>query len=324
MPLVVRRLRGEARRGRPSEAADAPVRGPTGPRTSASREAATGRYGCASVATDRLTHFEGRSERLAWFAYLADLTDFAAEAPPGVGDLELRGVAVTHCPSPYASSLVVKGRRCLVVGGGPVALRKVQGLLRCGAHVTVVAPRVCDEIRALVPACGTRRGLGALGLEVRRYASPEAARYQLVISATGDADVDRAVYADADAAGVWVNCADDVANCSFLLPAVHRGRGVTVAVSTGGASPALAKWLRAKVVQAIGVEVAALAELLDEAEQLFEASGVSPTALDWTDLLTAELLALLPRGTLDDARVLDKARAVVRTFVDRCATESPG
>lgn len=193
-----------------------------------------------------------------------------------------------------------------------MALRKVQGLLHCGAHVTVVAPRVGDAIRALVPGCGARHGLGALSIEVRRYASPEAAHYQLVIAATGDHEVDSAVYADADAAGVWVNSADDTANCSFLVPAVHRDRGVTVAVSTGGASPALAKWLRAKVAEAIGVEVAALAELLDEAEQLLEASGISPASSDFTEPLIAELLPLLRRGALDDAQ------AVVRAFVSRC------
>ena len=111
-----------------------------------------------------------------------------------------------------------------------MAARKVGGLLRCGARVTVIAPAFCDAMTQLTP----------LTLERRPYAPGDAAGYRLVVTATGIPAVDGAVYADAEAAGVWVNSADDVAHCTFILPSVHRDGPVSVAVSTGGTSPALA------------------------------------------------------------------------------------
>ena len=108
-----------------------------------------------------------------------------------------------------------------------MAARKVRGLLECGALVTVVAPEVSEAMTEL----------GPLTIERRRYERGEAANYRLVVTATGDAGVDEAVYADAEAAGVWVNSADDGQHCSFILPSVHRDGPVTFAVSTGGTSP---------------------------------------------------------------------------------------
>ena len=134
----------------------------------------------------------------------------------------------------YPVSLDVEGRACLVVGGGPVAARKASGLLRCGAVVTVIAPDICTAMAELSP----------LTIARRPYAAGDAGGYRLVVTATGIAAVDGAVYADADAAGVWVNSADDSEHCSFILPSVHRDGAVTLAVSTGGQSPALASWLR--------------------------------------------------------------------------------
>ena len=135
----------------------------------------------------------------------------------------------------FPVGLVVAGRRCLVVGGGRIAARKVAQLVACGADVTVVAPDVVPL--AGRPARGRRRSAAATG-------AGEAAGYRLVITATGDPAVDQAVFDDAEAAGVWVNAADDPARCSFTLPAVTRQGPVTVAVATDGTSPALAAWLR--------------------------------------------------------------------------------
>ena len=108
-----------------------------------------------------------------------------------------------------------------------MAARKAGGLLRCGALVTVIAPAFCDAMTQLTP----------LTLERRPYAPGDAAGYRLVVTATGIPAVDGAVYADAEAAGVWVNSADDVAHCSFILPSVHRDGPVSVAVSTGRDQP---------------------------------------------------------------------------------------
>ncbi len=232
-------------------------------------------------------------------------------------------------PSPlYPVALVVDGRRCLVVGGGPIATHKAEGLLRCRAEVTVVAPQITSRLRLLADGTGTAPkggaaapsangagrpagpagpAMGSLVLQERRYRPGEAAGFRLVITATGDPDVDRAVAADADAAGVWVNSADDVDNCTFLLPAVHRDGDVTLAVSTGGASPALAGWLRDTAACAIGDEAGNLAVLLDEARRRLRAEGRSTESTDWATILSGPFVDLVRSGRIDEARALLRA-----------------
>ena len=203
----------------------------------------------------------------------------------------------------YPVGLVVKGRRCLVVGGGRVAARKIGGLLTCGAAVTVVAPEVHVAMRELIDA-GIIAAIDESPLEVqiRHYASGEAAEYVLVISATGDSDVDDEVCRDAQSAGVWVNVADDPSRCSFVLPAVARDGAVSIAVSTAGASPALAGWLRDQAVEALGAGVGDLAALLDEGRRRVHDQGRSTEALDWRSLLDGPLPDMVRRGRMDEAR----------------------
>ena len=186
------------------------------------------------------------------------------------------------------------GRPCLVVGGGPVAARKAGGLLACGALVTVIAPAVCAAMAALTPLAITRRA----------YAPGDAAGYRLVLTATGIPAVDGAVYADAEAAGVWVNSADDVGHCTFILPSVHRDGPVSVAVSTGGASPALAGWLRARLAQSGGPGLGELADLLGLARQRLHDAGRSTERVDWGALLDGPLPALVRAGEHGAARSL--------------------
>lgn len=208
-------------------------------------------------------------------------------------------------PSPtYPVALVLKGRRCLVVGGGHVACRKVEGLLAAHAHVTVVAPVIEEAIRAL-----------PVELVSRPYRAGEAANFWLVVTATGRPEVDRAVFADGDAAGVLVNAADDIAGCSFVLPAVLRRGRVSIAVSTDGTSPALAGWLRDLVASTVDPSIAELAELLGGARTLLRSSGRSSEALPWRSLLESEVPALVAGGRLDEAR-----SAVDRWTAEQLAT----
>jgi len=194
----------------------------------------------------------------------------------------------------YPVSLDVGGRSCLVVGGGPVAARKVGGLLECGALVTVVAPELCAAMTRLVP----------LTIERRPYAKGDARGFHLVITATGLTAIDGAVSADADQNGVWVNSADDLAHCTFILPSVHRDGPVSVAVSTGGASPALASWLRAQLAEAAGAGMGELAELLGRARQRLHDAGRSTELVDWAALLNGPLPSLVQAGCHEQARVL--------------------
>lgn len=153
----------------------------------------------------------------------------------------------------YMACLDVDGRDCLVVGGGSVGLEKARGLLHCGARVTVVAPEVDRELREL-----------PVELVERPYESADLNGRFLVMAATSDADVNRRVYADAEARSLLCNVADAPELCSFILPGVHRVDPIAIAVTTGGASPALAQRIRAEVAQRYGPEYAALARELRE------------------------------------------------------------
>jgi siroheme synthase-like protein len=199
-------------------------------------------------------------------------------------------------PPFYPVSLDVSGRSCLVVGGGKVAARKAQALLDCGADVTVIAPSLGAEMDAIVPSLEA--------LERRPYSRGDACTFRLVVTATGDPEVDGAVYADADAAGVWVNSADDRAHSSFILPAVHRDGAVTVAVSTGGLSPALASWLRTRLAAQCGDGLGNLAQLLGDARARLTRAGMRSDAVDWAQLLDGPLPEVVRSGDMDNAKAI--------------------
>jgi siroheme synthase-like protein len=191
----------------------------------------------------------------------------------------------------YPVNLILDGRRCLVVGGGSVARRKAEGLAACGAEVTVVAPEVDEDLAGAV-----------LAVERRAYRRGEARHYRLVIAATDDPAVNRAVSEDAEAAGVWVNVADDPERCTFTLPSVFRRGPIAVAVSTGGHSPALAAWIRRRLEEELGQEYVVLLELLSEERASIRASGRSTEGLDWLSALDSNMLELIRSGQIGKAR----------------------
>lgn len=187
----------------------------------------------------------------------------------------------------YPVNLVLEGRPVLVVGGGAVATAKVRGLLEGGADtVTVVSPDVTDELRALATD-------GSVRVDPRPYRSPEASGYRLVVAATDHPDVNHRVFLDAEAAGVWVNSADDPANCSFTLPARVRRGSLLITVATGGHSPAVASWLRRRFEEELGPEYDELVELLSAERESLKALGRSTEGLNWQEALDAGLLDLL-------------------------------
>ena len=192
----------------------------------------------------------------------------------------------------YPANLLIAGRRCLVVGGGRVAARKAEGLLACRAVVHVVAMAVGPDVRALA----------GLTWEERPYRAGEAAGYRLVMTATGIPEVDAAVFADGEAAGVWVNSADDPTHCSFTLPAVARRGPVMLTVSTGGHSPALAGWLKERLAAQVGPEYEVLAGLLSEERDAVRAEGRSTEGLDWRSALDSDMLDLIRSGRVQQAK----------------------
>ena len=201
---------------------------------------------------------------------------------------------MSSTPTPYPVNLLLAGQPVLVVGGGPVAARKVESLLRAGARVTVVAPAAANAI-------AERSDVAWLG---RRYQPPEAGSYRLVVTATNDPAVNARVAADCEAANVFVNSADDPANCTFTLPSVARRGDLQVAVSTGGQSPALARWLRQRIEREVDSGYAALLELLAETRAAARAIYGTSEVAGWDAALDGGLLELVRVGRVDEARSL--------------------
>ncbi|HEX3291360.1 MAG TPA: bifunctional precorrin-2 dehydrogenase/sirohydrochlorin ferrochelatase [Gaiella sp.] len=155
----------------------------------------------------------------------------------------------------YMACLDLAGREVLVVGAGSVAVEKIDGLLAVGARVTVVAPDVSAPVEDLARA-------GRVALVRSPYRRADLEGCFLVVAATSVRSVNERVHADAEARGMLCNVADVPELCSFILPAVHRAGPIAVAISTGGASPALAQRLRDEVARLVTEDHVALAREL--------------------------------------------------------------
>ncbi len=199
---------------------------------------------------------------------------------------------MSSTPVPYPVNLCLAGQPVLVVGGGPIAARKVEALLRTGARVTVVAPAAVDAIAEHPDVVWQQR----------MYRPGEAGSHRLVVTATNDPAVNARVAGDCHAANVFVNSADDPANCTFTLPSVARGGDLQVAVSTDGRSPALARWLRRRIEREIDSGYAALLELLSEARAEARAYFGSSEVAGWETALDDGLLELVRVGRTEEAR----------------------
>ena len=134
-------------------------------------------------------------------------------------------------------SISLRDRRCMVVGGGVVALAEVENLMEYDAAITVVAPKMHEKLEFHAKG-------GRVTLEEREYRSPEAADYGLVVSASEDAALNEQVYGDAKRAGVLVNVVDDLLHCDFIFPSVLRRDCLTAAISTDGKAPFVAGHLQ--------------------------------------------------------------------------------
>lgn len=195
-------------------------------------------------------------------------------------------------------NLLVAGRRVLVVGGGRIAARKVAALVELGADVAVVAPELGREMQELAE----RAALGAV--HRRGYEAADLDGAWLVVTATDDPEVNAAVHRDADARQLWCNGADDPDHCSFTLMSVVRQRDVVVAIGTGGRSPALAAWLKARFAGELGPEYAVVVDLLSEAREELRAAGRSSEQADWQRALSSGIVDLVRSGRVDDAKEL--------------------
>jgi siroheme synthase-like protein len=197
----------------------------------------------------------------------------------------------------YPVNLVLSGRRCLVVGGGHIAARKIEGLLRANAVVHVIASVVSDEVRSL-----------PVTYEERPYVEGDVMGFRLVITATDSPEVNRSVFLDGEANNIWVNAADEPASCSFTLPAVARRGPIMVTVSTGGHSPALGTWLRGHVEGELGPEYEELVVMLSRLREEIKGAGGSTEDLDWQGAFRDGVMASVRQGDIASAERLLRER----------------
>jgi len=155
----------------------------------------------------------------------------------------------------YPIFVEMKGRAVLLVGGGRVALEKIEKLTDAGARVTVIAPTLVDGVDAFV-----KRGQAAW--KPRPFAPGDTAGFEMVLVATDDGAINKTVANEARAAGIWVNASDDLTHCDFILPSLAARGKIAIAVSTGGTSPALARWLRERMETFLSEEIERLGDLL--------------------------------------------------------------
>ena len=171
----------------------------------------------------------------------------------------------------YIACLKLTGLRCLVVGGGEIGLEKVEGLLACDGRVVLIAPHAVPELEALAAE-------GSIEWLQREYETGDLERTFIAIAATNDTDVNIRVYEDAERRAMLVNIVDVPPLCNFILPAIVRTGPLAIAISTAGASPALAKRMKREISELFGEEYARLAVILNDARGW--AKGTLPTYQD--------------------------------------------
>ena len=196
----------------------------------------------------------------------------------------------------YPVSLDINGKRCVVVGGGEVALRKVNVLLEHEAIVQVISPELCAELEDLYAA-------GRIMTAKRPYADGDLAGAFVVISATDDVEANRKVAAGAEKLGVLINVVDTPNLSNFIVPSHLRRGDLTVAVSTGGKSPALAHRIKEELENIFGDDYATLLALVGRVRSELRQSGVTATGEDWQRALDINmLLTLIREGKIDEAK----------------------
>lgn len=171
----------------------------------------------------------------------------------------------------YPAFLDLQGKPCVVVGGGAIAWRKAKSFLACGARVTVISP---DAVKPLQALSRRRR----IVWQRRRFRPGDADRAFVIVAATDDQTVNRAVFARAAARQRLVNVVDQPARCTFIVPSIMSRGALTMAISTGGASPALSKWLRRDLAARYGATFPKILERMRGHRAAVHAQTAAPRA----------------------------------------------
>ncbi len=197
----------------------------------------------------------------------------------------------------YPAFLDLRDKPVTVIGGGAVAERKVEQLLASGARVTVISPDLTDALRDLA----ARHTIEHLQ---RAYEPGDVAGAGLAIAATGDVAVNRQAATEARTLGVWVNAVDDVEYCDFIAPAVVEQGDITVAISTGGRSPAMARFLRRQVEAFLTGDYAALLTIAEDVRARLRREGRPASPEAWQQALDGGVWQLVNQGRAGEAAEL--------------------
>lgn len=195
----------------------------------------------------------------------------------------------------YPIFVDLAGRRCVVVGGGRVAERKVDGLLAAGAAVTVVSPALTERLRGWHDA-------GKIGWRARGYQEGDLDGCEIAFVATGRPRINAAVAREGRERRVWMNAADDPAHCDFILPAVLRRGELSVAIATGGASPALSRLIRDELEAYFDRSYEALARIVAEVRKELLERAENPGPQAWHDALRGEFRRLVEANEPERAK----------------------
>jgi precorrin-2 dehydrogenase/sirohydrochlorin ferrochelatase len=196
----------------------------------------------------------------------------------------------------YPAILLLEGRLAVVIGGGQVAERKVRTLLDAGAKVRVVTSEVSKGIRRWADA-------GDIELIERRYERGDLAGSAAAVAATDDEEVNRGVFAEATDAGIPVNVVDNVSLCTFIAPSIIRRGDLLVAISTGGAAPALAVRIRERLEREFGEEYARFLSLMSELREQVKVPGdQDERAKAWYRVVDSDVMDLVRAGEMANAR----------------------
>lgn len=201
-------------------------------------------------------------------------------------------------PSYYPAFLNIRGKKCVVIGGGQVALRKVKALLDYGAKVKVISPEICPELIR-------QAEIEEISVEKRLFHPGDLEGVLITVAATDDNSINLEVAKEARRKSVLVNVVDDPANCDFIVPSYFRRGDITVAVSTAGRSPALARKIRTRLEEDIGDEYSALALMIYDVRTEIKSRGIKVSAENWQKALDLDLLIdLLKKNDRTKARIL--------------------
>ena len=199
----------------------------------------------------------------------------------------------------YPVYLNLRGRRCVIVGGGTVAEGKISRLLDSGARICVVSPDATPGIRQFVAD-------GAVRWEQRKYQQGDLEGAFIAIAATNVREVNRCIFEEAEERGVMLNAVDDPPNCSFIAPSIVQRGPVTLAISTGGVSPALARKLRESLQASDDLAWADLSSVMAVVRSHLRESGllarIDPQR--WQCCITPQLLAMVQEGEQSEATEL--------------------